>query len=158
MRVITIGIGGLEVSRDPDALLVTHALGSCIAVLAHDLARGVGGLLHFQLPSSGLAPERAQESPGTFADTGIPLLLARMWAHGARRAEVVVKAAGGGSFHPGSRLDVGLRNQRVMRELLAAAGLPLAAEDVGGHRSRTVRLEIATGRVTVRSGDVVAAL
>ena len=156
--MITVGIGGLEVSRDPDALLVTHGLGSCIAVIVHDAARAVGGLLHFQLPSSELAPDRAREEPGTFADTGIPLLLERMWAHGARRPDVVLKAAGGGSFHPGTTLDVGQRNERVLRELLAAAGLPLAAEDLGGSRSRSVRLEVGSGRVTLRCGDVVTPL
>jgi chemotaxis protein CheD len=149
--VITVGIGGLEVSSDPDALLVTHALGSCIAVIAWDPQRRVGGMLHFQLPASSLAPSRARTEPGAFADIGIPLLFETMYAQGARRTGLVVKVAGGGSFHPVG-MDVGQRNQEMMRTVLAHAHVGVIAEDLGGSKSRTARLYVGTGRVTIQTG------
>jgi chemotaxis protein CheD len=156
--VITVGIGELEVSADPAAVLVTHALGSCIAVVGWDPRRRIGGLLHFQLPASSLAPARARAAPGTFADTGIPLLFARMRALGAREPEIVVKAAGGGRFHPERKLDVGERNQAEMRRIFRDANVRVSAEDVGGSRSRTVRLFVESGLVTVQSGSEVTPL
>jgi chemotaxis protein CheD len=149
--VITVGIGGLEVSDDPDALLVTHALGSCIAVIAWDVQRRVGGMVHLQLPSSSLAPSRARGAPGVFADTGIPLLFESMYARGARKSDLVVKVAGGGSFHPAG-MDVGQRNQLMMKKILANAHVGITAADLGGSKSRTARLYVRSGRVTIQTG------
>ena len=149
--VITVGLGALDATDDPGAVLVTHALGSCVAVIAWDAGRRVGGMLHFQLPSSALDPARAAASPGTFADTGIPALFERMYALGARRADIAVKVAGGAAFH--GALDVGRRNLVAMRKIFWKAAVLVSAEDVGGERSRTVRLFVDTGRVTVRSGS-----
>lgn len=159
MNLVTVGIGGLEVSAEPTAVLITHGLGSCIAVIAYDPRRKVGGMLHFQLPTSSLSPERAQMSPGTFADTGIPLLFERMYALGSRKGDIVVKAAGGGNFHnDNGTFDIGKRNHTMMRKIFWKAQVLVAAEDVGGSRSRTARLFLDTGQVTIQSGAEVAPL
>ena len=50
-----VGVGDCCVSGDPDAVLVTYALGSCIAVVIHDPVSKVGGLLHYMLPESSLS-------------------------------------------------------------------------------------------------------
>ena len=159
MNLVTVGIGGLEVSAEPTAVLITHGLGSCIAVIAYDPRRKVGGMLHFQLPTSSLSPERAQMSPGTFADTGIPLLFERMYVLGSRKGDIVVKAAGGGNFHnDNGTFDIGKRNHTMMRKIFWKAQVLVAAEDVGGSRSRTARLFLDTGQVTIQSGAEVAPL
>ncbi len=159
MNLVTVGIGGLEVTADRSAVLITHGLGSCIAVLCWDPVRHVAGMLHFQLPTSSLSPERAVESPGTFADTGIPLLFERMYALGSRKADIVVKAAGGGNFHGDSgTFDIGKRNYTMMRKIFWKAQVLVAAEDVGGNRSRTARLFVDTGQVTIQSGSEVTPL
>jgi chemotaxis protein CheD len=156
VRVITVGIGGLEVSDDRGAVIVTHGLGSCIAVVIYDPVRRAGGMLHFQLPNAGLSPARARQSPGTFADTGIPLLFEQLYALGSRKGNLLVKAAGGGNFHGDSgTFDIGKRNHTAMRKLFWKAQVLVAAEDVGGCRSRTVRLFLDTGQVTVQSGSEV---
>jgi chemotaxis protein CheD len=152
MKLVTVPIGGLEVTADRDATLITHGLGSCIAVLTFDPGARIAGLLHFQLPTSTGSPERARESPGTFADTGIPLLFQRMYALGARKSDILVKVAGGGSFHGGGTFDIGERNQAMMRKILLEERVLIATEDCGGHRSRTARLVVDTGRITIRSG------
>ncbi len=159
MNVVTVGIGELHVSADRGALLVTHGLGSCIAVIAYDPLRRIGGMLHFQLPSSALSPDRALHSPGTFADTGIPLLFERMYALGSRKQDIVVKAAGGGNFHDDNgTFDIGRRNHTMMRRIFWKAQVLVSAEDVGGSKSRTARLYLDTGQVTIQSGSEVAPL
>jgi chemotaxis protein CheD len=156
MNLITVGIGGLEVSDDRGSVIITHGLGSCIAVVVYDPIRKAGGMLHFQLPAAQLSPERARQSPGTFADTGIPLLFERMYALGAQKKHIVTKAAGGGNFHGDSgTFDIGKRNHTTMRKIFWKAQVLIAAEDVGGNRSRTVRLFLDTGQVTVQSGSEV---
>ncbi len=159
MKLITVAIGGLEVTADREATLITHGLGSCIAVMTYDPGAKVAGMLHFQLPTSTLSPERAKESPGTFADTGIPLLFEKMYALGSRKPDIVVKAAGGGNFHnDNGTFDIGKRNHTMMRKIFWKAQVLIAAEDVGGSRSRTARLFVDTGQVTIQSGSEVTRL
>jgi chemotaxis protein CheD len=156
VNLVTVGIGGLEVTDDRTAVLITHGLGSCIAVMVHDPVRRAAGMLHFQLPTLALAPERATHVPGTFADTGIPLLFERMYALGCRKEHLVVKAAGGGSFHDANgTFDIGKRNHTAMRKVFWRAQVLVAAEDVGGSRSRTARLFVDSGQVTIQSGSQV---
>ena len=67
---IVVGIGEFAVVDSPDATIVTHALGSCIAVCVWDQDAGVGGLLHFLLPESKLNPERAKRQPSASPGRG----------------------------------------------------------------------------------------
>ncbi len=159
MNIVTVGIGELAVSADRSAVIITHGLGSCIAVIAYDPRRRIGGLLHFQLPSSALSHDRAAQSPGTFADTGIPLLFEKMYALGCRKEDIVVKAAGGGNFHDDNgTFDIGRRNHTMMRKIFWKAQVLVSAEDVGGSKSRTARLYLDTGQVTIQSGSEVKPL
>ena len=67
MSQITVDISDLRVSANPDDLIVTYALGSCIAVIVHDPKRKVGGMIHYMLPLSEIAPEKAKDKPAMFA-------------------------------------------------------------------------------------------
>jgi chemotaxis protein CheD len=159
MKLITVTIGGLEVTGDREATLITHGLGSCIAVMTYDPGLKVAGMLHFQLPTSTLSPGRALESPGTFADTGIPMLFERMYALGSKKPNILVKVAGGGNFHGDSgTFDIGKRNYTMMRKIFWKAQVMVAKEDCGGNRSRTARLFVDTGQTTIQSGSEVTPL
>ena len=60
-------------------------------------------------------------------------------------------AVGGASmFAAVSAMDVGSRNAAAVRELLAAHRISVTAEAVGGSKGRTIRVDVATGGVSVR--------
>jgi len=127
--------------------------------MTYDPVNKVAGMLHFQLPTSTLSPERAKESPGTFADTGVPLLFEKMYALGAKKGNIQVRVAGGGNFHGDSgTFDIGKRNYTMMRKIFWKAQVLIAAEDCGGNRSRTARLFVDTGQITIQSGSEVTQL
>jgi chemotaxis protein CheD len=154
MRLINVGISEMKVCCDPDGALITYALGSCIALVAWDPVRRLGGMIHYMLPSASVSATKAEEKPAMFADTGIPLLLERMGAIGCRRT-LVLKAAGGAArWNDGGTFDIGRRNFVALRKLLWQQGLLLTAQDVGGTCTRTVRLELDTGRTVVRTDGV----
>lgn len=46
--------------------------------------------------------------------------------------------------------NIGKRNYLALRKILWKAGVLVQGEDVGGHLSRTVRLDIASGRFWLR--------
>lgn len=152
MALLTVGIGDCRVSNNPLDILVTHALGSCIAVVLYDPVARVAGLLHYMLPESSLDPEKAATRPCIFADTGIPLLLQSAFQLGAAKARSVVMATGGAQMlDPNGTFNIGHRNHIAMRKVLWKAGVIVRQEDIGGTSSRTVRIDVAGGRVQLRT-------
>jgi chemotaxis protein CheD len=149
MPVVTVGISDCRLSRDPEAVLVTHSLGSCIAVAIHDPVAGVGGLLHFLLPSSAIDPAKAKAQPFTYADTGIPELFHRAYALGAEKKRLRVAVLGGAQVADAQGVfNIGKKNQLACRKILWGAGVTIQGEETGGEISRTVRLAVASGSVT----------
>jgi len=142
-------------SNDPNAELVTHSLGSCLGIVLYEPEKRVGGLLHVMLPDSKIAPAKALSAPFMFVDTGLPRLFHTIYNLGADRAKLIVKAAGGAQFmDPGGVFNIGERNQRSLIHLLARNGFSLHARDLGGVSSRTVRLDMGTGRVAIHCPGV----
>lgn len=155
MSPLVVGISDCKVSADPGGTLMTYALGSCIAVAVHDPVARVSGLLHFMLPEAALDAAKAQQNPFMFADTGIPRLINSAVESGANRRRLVVRIAGGAQILDGHELfQIGRRNYLAARKILWKAGLLVAAEAVGGDVSRTVRLEVPTGKTWIREGGV----
>jgi chemotaxis protein CheD len=150
MSTVVVEIADLKVSSNPSVVLVTYALGSCIAVIVHDPVMKAGGMIHYMLPLSESSPEKATERPAMFADTGIPLLFHSMYALGCKKQDLVVKVAGGGSLYDDNgHFAIGQRNYTILRKMFWKAGVMISAEDVGGTKSRTVRLFVDTGRCTI---------
>lgn len=151
-NLIVVDIADLKVSADPAAELITYSLGSCIGVAIWDREKRVGGLLHYMLADSKVAPERAQAAPAMFADTGIPRLFRAAYELGAAKGNLVVKVAGGSAlFATSSTMDIGKHNYLMLRKIFWKNGVLIDGEHVGGSISRTMRLDVGSGRVTVEN-------
>lgn len=148
--LVIVGVADMAVSSDPSETLVTYALGSCLGVVAWDRRTKVGGILHYMLPSSALDPDKAREKPAMFGDVALPLFLERLIGLGATRRNLQIKLAGGAEINATDSFEIGRRNILLARQLLWKNALLPAAEAVGGRNGRTVRLEIATGRVGLK--------
>ncbi len=149
-RTVVVGVGEMAVSGKAADELVTHSLGSCLGVAIHDPVARVGGLLHIMLPHSRLNPQRAEAHPCLFADTGLPRLFRAAYALGARKRRLRVVLAGGAQSGPGNdRYQVGQRNYAAVRRLLWRNEVLVAAAEVGGSHSRTLRLAVASGEITM---------
>jgi chemotaxis protein CheD len=150
---IVVGMADCRVADGAQRVLATYALGSCIGLAMYDPQTKVGGLLHFMLPDSTIDPARGKANPYMFADTGIPLLLQQLCGLGAVKRRLVVRAAGGAQMMDQENVfEIGKRNYVAMRKLLWKAGILVHAEAIGGMRSRTVRLELATGKFLLSEG------
>ena len=159
MALQTVGISEIKVSDQPEDILITYSLGSCIGVTMHDPVAGVGGMIHYMLPTSKNSPEKAKERPGMFADTGVPLLVKTLYKSGATKSNLIVKVAGGAQLmDPNKIFNIGERNFLILRKLLWKNNVLIKAKDVGGMISRTMRLEISSGQVTVKTSQGVAEL
>lgn len=156
MKQVIVGVGDGAVSRDPDTVFVTYALGSCVAVMLHDPVAGVAGMVHYMLPESSMCSEKWTARPWMFADTGIPLLLQSAQDRGADKRRLIVFAAGGAQvMDDDSTFSIGKRNCLALRKALWKFGLVAHAEETGGSEARTVRMEVGTGRVWLQSAGGV---
>jgi len=156
---VVVDIADFKVSADPQVELLTYSLGSCIGVAIWDPVVRVGGLLHFMLPQASLAPHKAKPRPGMFADTGIPALFRAAYELGAVKQRLQVKVAGGASlFETTEAMNIGKHNYLALRRLFWHNHILIDGEHTGGTISRTMRLQVGTGRVTIENrklGQVV---
>lgn len=149
---IIIGMGEVVVTSSPTAVLTCIGLGSCIAVCAYDNVVKIGGMIHIVLP------QHHSDNPQEFskyADTGVPLMLAKMIQNGANKDRLVVKIAGGSQMtvSPGLKdtFKTGEKNLINIMAALDKVNIGLSAADVGGNLGRTVKLRISNGAVTVKT-------
>ena len=152
LSTLVVSMSDARASNDPQIMLTTYSLGSCIGVAAYDPIMRIGGMLHFQLPDSEKHPERARQQPAMFANTGMASLLNQMTALGAEKRRLKITLAGGAHTLAGSDVfDIGRRNHTAVRKFLWQNGLLIGAEDVGGTAPRHLYLRIGDGAVQIKT-------
>jgi chemotaxis protein CheD len=149
---VVIGAAECHVTGDTTSVLVIHALGSCVGVSIYDPLARVGGLLHFMLPAAPADAPQAGKSPYMFADSGIPRMFREAYEKGAQKRRLRVRVAGGAQIADENGVfNIGQRNCLAMRRIFREAGVIVHAEETGGNVARTMRLDLASGRLFLRS-------
>lgn len=149
---VVIGVGDMAVSNNPQVVLSTYALGSCIGVIAYDPTMKAAGILHLMLPESSISPEKAARQPAMFADTGLPALFKALTGLKGERSRLRLFVAGGASVIGGTDpFRIGERNTRVTLDYLQREGFTVRRSEVGGSINRTIHLEVNTGTVSMKT-------
>ena len=140
----------MKISTNPDEFLVTYSLGSCVALAIYDPYIQVSGLIHIMLPDSKIEKNPTNINPYKFVDLGVPALYKELFKLGAKRNHVITKIIGGSNvMYKNKYFNIGERNFTAVRKMLWRNNMIIHKEDVGGSKSRTVRLYTATGKVLV---------
>jgi chemotaxis protein CheD len=156
---IKVGMGDIAVSRAPDLLSII-GLGSCVGVAFYYPKERIGGLAHIMLPDS--TRSRNTTSREKFADTGLAIMLDRIKKAGAEPMWMTARLIGGasmfktsgGSGTPGtSMFNIGENNVNACREFLKKERIKITGEEVMGSTGRTMRFDLATGKIYVRYAD-----
>jgi chemotaxis protein CheD len=150
-QVTTVGLGEIALGAQPDTALVAFGLGSCLAIIAYDPQRKVGGMVHAMLPTR----RNGDGNPTKYVDSGIIELMNQLISLGARRDQLIWRIAGGAQMltAPGliDRFNIGAQNVTTAHDIVARYNLRLINHDTGGYQGRTVRLTLPDGSVTVRN-------
>lgn len=153
MSTIIIGISDMKVSNTPGDKLITYSLGSCLGLLIYDPVVHVAGLLHCMLPQSSIDKSKAAANPFMFVDTGVPMLFKEAYKLGADKKRIIVKAAGCASLLDEKGLfKIGERNFTILRKMLWKNNVLLKNQHVGASLSRTVSIDVSTGKVILKTG------
>ena len=148
MGEISVRMGELAVSADPATVLVSIGLGSCIGLVLLDARVGVAGLAHIMLPGPG---DVGRRPPATFADSGVPALVAAVKKLGAVRLSAALVGGAQMFTAPESGgMQIGSRNEQAVRAALRAANIPIVAAQTGGDTGRTIRVYIPEMCLTAR--------
>lgn len=148
---LIVGVGDMKVSNDPNAVLATYSLGSCIGVGVYDPVAKVAGLLHYMLPESSLDAAKARKNPFMFGDIGIPTLFKETYRYGAKKSRLKVMVVGGAQILDQNGLfNIGKRNHTLLRKMLWKNNVMVDFEEVGGSVNRTVKLAVKDGAAWIR--------
>ena len=141
----------MKVSGDPDSMIITYSLGSCIGMAIYDPVARIGGILHFMLPESSLDQAKAQKNPYMFADTGIPYLFKTAYGLGAKKQRMKVIVVGGAEIlDQKGFFNIGKRNYMAAKKMLWKNNVIIDFEDVGGTVNRTVKLAVKNGQTWLK--------
>lgn len=149
--VPAVSMGEIAVARHEGTLRTL--LGSCIGLAVYDRRLKLAALAHIVLPES----RGITHLPGKFADTAVPELIRRL--EDLARGEPLrlsAKIAGGANMfgNAGRAIPVGEQNTGAVERLLEQRRIPIVGRAVGGTQGRHMKLDVATGVVTI---DVVGA-
>lgn len=155
----TIGISDMKITENPDDVLITYALGSCVGLTLYDRNLNIGGMVHCMLPLSKTDLRKAEEQPCMFTDTGVTMLLHSMLDCGCQLRDLVARLAGASRImDSGGLFRIGERNYTVARKMLWKNKVLISSEDVGGTSARTMSLYMKDGRTTIRSNGAESIL
>ena len=156
MNLVPVGFCEVKFSKDDEAVLVAYSLGSCVAVSLWDPECRAGGMAHVFLPHK---LRDTDEPLGKYGETAIPCLISGLLDMGCKKENLRAWIAGGANVIPSLVSpvgDIGAMNVRAVREALRKEGIRVAGEHLGGNYSRTMRLYISSGKVTVSTDEVAA--
>ena len=151
--VTAVNCSEMKISSNPVETLVAFSIGSGIGMTIHDPVGGVGGILNFILPDStkanGTSPAKA---PFMFADTGISAFLKALIDRGAKTENLKVVIAGGAHIMDQTGVfNIGQKNLDALKTNLGDHGIKIHHEAVGGSNSRTISLEIGSGKSIIKT-------
>lgn len=144
-RRVHVVQGQYYVTTDP-AIVLTTALGSCVAACIRDPLLGLGGMNHFLLPDGSDASGAEATRYGAYA---MELLINGLMGAGARRERLEAKIFGGGQMADRT-IDVGGRNVEFARSFLEREGILLVGGSTGGSHVRKIEYWPTTGRARQR--------
>ena len=126
-------------------------LGSCVAISLWHPQRHIGGLCHYVLPKRpGL---KTNTLDGNYGEEAIAIFLDYIRQSGTQPHEYEVGMFGGGVIMPVEEQsigqNIGARNIAIGRQLLKKHGFVLSHEDVGGHVSRQVSINLVNGEISL---------
>jgi chemotaxis protein CheD len=147
-----VGVADMKVSNEQGESIITYSLGSCIGLVIYDPVVKVAGMLHYMLPESSLDKDKARAKPYMFADSGIPRLFKTVYQLGGVKQRLKIYAAGGAEIlDQKGFFNIGKRNYMALKKMFFKNNVMINKQNVGGNVNRTVRIEISTGDIYVKT-------
>jgi chemotaxis protein CheD len=150
--IVEVQMAQMQLAESP-AILVTRGLGSCLGITFYDPVKKIGAMAHPMLPDINKA--KIKSNPSRFVNSAIALIIEEMEKRGCPKSRLMAKIFGGAHMFSfistDSVLNVGQKNIEVALAALKETGVKVAGQEVGGTFGRTIELNLADGRVLVKT-------
>lgn len=145
-----VGIGEMVISNDPQDIIITHALASCVAVTIYCRSNKTGGMIHIALPSKGEAIS-VHGKEAYYADSAVPLLINKMRSYyKCNELEMNIQLFGGASsISEKDHFNIGEKNIGQVEKELQKINLKYQKAETGSNMSRTIKLSVDTGKIEI---------
>ena len=152
-----VDMGKYEISHNPSTL-VCLGLGSCVGVAIYDEVKKLAGMAHIMLSFADESRTQSEDFNGNkYANIAIPAMISDLEKKGCTRSNMKAKIAGGAqmftSFDNENILDIGKKNIESVQKVLADEKIHIVSKDLGGNSGRTLRFNIETFKMLVRTKD-----
>lgn len=154
---ITVDIGKCYLTSNMTEIVSCLGLGSCVGVIIFDNNNKITGAAHVMLPTHTLAQQGKLDEMAQrrFADIAIPFIYDSVIQMGARPENLRAKIVGGAQMFKGvadeELMDIGKRNVTAVKEQLALKKIPIIAEHIHGSEGRTMRYNVNTNKLFIRT-------
>jgi chemotaxis protein CheD len=147
-----VGIGEMIISNNLEDSIKTFALASCIGVIVYTPRRKIGGMIHIALP----VPPNVLEGNSRscyYVSTGVPQIINQICSrYDCLEGELVIRVFGGAnSIRKDDMFNIGRKNIETVRNILRKMNLKFDDSETGQCISRTIELEISSGKVSIYS-------
>jgi chemotaxis protein CheD len=132
-------------------ILRASALGSCVAIVAFDPEKKIGGLAHIMIP--GKCQTKDCEDETRYSEDGIDMMLSGMIQEGSNENRIQTCIVGGGNVLRRAEDTIAEDNIAYVINDLTQRKLPIMARSVGGFERRSVLFSIDQSTVFVSIGD-----
>jgi len=132
--------------------LETGYVSSGLVLIAGSVEQQRLGMVHIVQPDSGPYPNKSQQMPGYFADSGIEALLTEAgWNDpGNRPQDLGIILVGASSMLDSDDIfELGSKNLDQVRNILEEYGLSICKQDVGGHFIRKISVNLKDNQVWI---------
>lgn len=157
--MLMVGIGEYAITDDLDEIIITHALGSCVALIIHCPTTKHTALAHIVLPEVTYSEQSKNrgDKPSYYADVIVPKLMEKFLNNTYFRGNhLLIQLVGGAnSLNKEDSFHVGFRNIEMIKNILRSYGIVPYKMDVGGNISRTVSVNVKDGNVIVKSHNMI---
>jgi len=146
-----VGIGEYAVSNMRGDTIKTFALATCVAVAVYSSMKNAAGMVHIALPCPLPSNDDSETRPGYYATTGVPYLINKMCSEfGCLKGELEVKLFGGAkAVRRNDMFNIGRKNIDAVKGILDSLHIRYSAAETGGTCSRTLEMDVATGKIKV---------
>lgn len=132
-------------------LIRTSPLGSCVAVIAYDVATKIGGIAHIMLPGKSLKTNKNEDNK--YAENAITNLLNELEMLGAPKYNLKICIVGGANVLKKENDFVGLDVVKSISNYLKKKNLIIEKSSLGGFERRSAKLILESGIVNYTIGD-----
>ena len=142
-----VGIGEYIISDCRADVIKTFALASCVALMAYSENSRVGGIIHMALPNA-IGDQKAK--PGYYVSEGIPNFFQHITTNfRCNLKDLTIGIFGGVSGDSDDIFQIGEKNIELTKSIISKMGLKFTYNETGGSLSRTLYLEVNTGKICI---------